>query len=727
MGKRPRCRVAVGALVAALAGCRGSTPVPSFPGAPVVLVSIDTLRADRLPAYGYRGVETPHLDRFRKDALLFRNAWSPCPMTLPSHVTMLTGLQPYEHGVRLNVGFTFDGAAHPSLPRLLQAKGYATGAAVSSYVLRGETGLAAIFQDYEATAEPRLGAPLADQQRSGRATAALAKRWIDGRAGRPFFHFFHVYEPHVPYDPPEPFRGRYPDAYDGEVAAADAAVGELLEHLRAKGLYDRSVIVVTSDHGEGLGDHGEDQHSILLYVEAIRVPLLLKLPGSRRGGATLDAPAQLADILPTIAGLVGTDPPEGLPGRSLLDLDDGEGAARPAYAETLYPRLQLGWSELRSLVDGRWHYIEGPRPELYDLQADPGETRDLVAREPAQADRLRRALAAFPAGPEAPGPVDPATAERLSALGYLGTARSRGPGDLPNPRDQLPLLGRLREGFRLAGEGRPEAAAVALAGLVRDHPDLIEAWIKLGDVLGEAGRPAEAASAFAQAAERSPVFLPDVVLALGHARLAAGERAAAAAAADRAEAALPAQARELRARVALAEGRLDEAEEHAGAAGGGARPPLSAALLLAEVRARRGDLGGALALLDETAAAATAAGVERLRGLETLRADALARMGRTAEAESAYRREIAALPGNLTAHANLAALLFSEGRRREVGPLLEEMAAKNPGARACRVAAVAWEAFGDRRQAAAWRARESARLAAAEEAATPGGTVHSPP
>jgi len=272
------------ALTAWLAGC-GDGKIPAFPNAPVVLISIDTLRADRLPAYGYTKVDTPYLDRFRKDAWLFENAYSPCPMTFPSHVTMLAGLLPQEHGVRNNVGYVFDGSVHPTLPSLLKAHGYATGAAVSSYVLRADTGLAWLFDDYEDSLNPRPGSPFVDYQRSGYTTAAFARDWVEHHKDAPFFFFFHIYEPHLPYEPAEPFRSRYGATYDSEVATADDVVGRFLEDLKKLGVYDRAVVIVTSDHGEGLGDHGEEQHSILLYLEAIKVPLMLKLPRRWARGA----------------------------------------------------------------------------------------------------------------------------------------------------------------------------------------------------------------------------------------------------------------------------------------------------------------------------------------------------------------------------------------------------------------------------------------------------------
>ena len=302
------------ALLLAVAGCsRGDRPAapPRFSGAPVVLISIDTLRSDRLPAYGYTKVRTPNLDRFAADAWLFEKAFAPTPMTLPSHTTMLTGMLPPEHGVRNNSGFVFRGDLHPSLPRLLKAGGYATGAAVSTYVLRHETGLGALFDHYEDSVPTTPGVATVRYQRSGETTLAFAKEWVDGHAAGPFFLFFHIFEPHLPYEPAPKFLAEYGATYEGEVATADAIVGELLEHLRSLGLYDKTLIVLASDHGEGLGEHGEQQHSLLLYREAIQVPLLVKLPGSSGGGTRVAAPVQLSDILPTVTATLGLPTPAG--------------------------------------------------------------------------------------------------------------------------------------------------------------------------------------------------------------------------------------------------------------------------------------------------------------------------------------------------------------------------------------------------------------------------------
>ena len=695
----------MGTLVLVMLGtCRGDSSPPVFPRASVVLISIDTLRADRLPAYGYRGVRTPNLDRFRRDAILYQNAYSPCPMTLPSHLTMLTGLLPQEHGVRNNLGFVFKGETHASLPLLLKDQGYATGAAVSSYVLRAETGLARVFDYYEDSIDPRPGAPFVDYQRPGAKTAAFAREWIARRKTDPFFFFFHIYEPHVPYEPPEPFKSLYPSPYDGEVATADAITGDFLADLKMLGLYDRAIIVLTSDHGEGLGDHGEDQHSILLYLEALHVPLILKLPGGARGGERVDAPAQLSDILPTVTDLLGLKTPGGLGGLSLLRLPGPR--PRFIYAETLYPRIQLGWSDLRSLIDGRYQYIHGPRPELYDIVSDPGEKNDRIATESARAALLAKELERFPTvDPQEVVRPDAGAAEGLAALGYLGGVRERAAGTLPNPRDNLKFVQAMREGWRLASEHRLPEAVEVLTAMVKANPAMVEVWIKLGDVYADAGRDDESEAAYHQALERTPVFLDDVALSQGYAQLRRGRLLEAEAAARRALPLSPAKARDLLTRVALARNRTDEAEGYARAAAGGPDPQPSSLLLLVEVQLKKGDPRGALGTLGQAEARAAELRLTAVYGLEFLRGDALARLRRPVEAEAAYRKEITNFPAHAEAYSNLAVLRFLRGDRAAVDGLMERMVGANPSRRSYLLAAATWQAFGDPTRAAAWRNR----------------------
>jgi arylsulfatase A-like enzyme/predicted negative regulator of RcsB-dependent stress response len=701
-------RLAVVALAATLvSSCAQHAETRLFPNAPVILISIDTLRSDHLPTYGYTKIETPYIDRFRSQAILYEHAYTPCPMTLPAHVTELTGLLPFEHGVRNNLGFTFDGSTHPSLPRLLKQHGYATGAAVSSYVLRSDTGLGALFDYYEDSTDPRPGIAAVHYRRAGDKTAAVAEKWIGAHRAEPFFFFFHIYEPHLPYDPPEPFLSRYGKTYDGAIATADATIGSFLDDLRTLGVYDRAIIVLTGDHGEGLGDHGEEQHSILLYREALQVPLMLKLPGSLDAGRSVNTPAQLSDIVPAITALLGLPKPEQVSGTSLLDLDDKREAGRVIYAETLYPRLQLGWSDLHSVLDAHYQYIGGPRPELYDLVQDPREKNDLVGSKAQVAERMASELERFPQGNTKPSAVDAETLRRLSSLGYIGglNTGSDTSAPLPNPVDNLQYLERMRVGWQLADQKKYLQAIEALHSIVRDNPGMIEVWIKLGEVYADLGLDEQAAATYREALARSPIFLPDLSVSLGEVELRLKHYAEAEEAAQNALTGTPSKAQDLLAQVALEQGQFAVALQRAKEAAGGGNLSVPAMLVLAEVYLRSGQPFQALEVLDRTQERARAVGLSTIYDLDYLRGDALARLKRFDEAVAAFQREIAEFPSHARAYSGLAVLRFMRGDRAGVDALLEKMASANPSRRTYLIAAATLEAFGEKDKAAAWRAR----------------------
>jgi len=705
-----RARLAAVALLGLLVGsCSKERAHPTFPDASVILISIDTLRADRLPLYGYTGIRTPFLDSFAKDAWLFENAYSPCPMTLPAHTTMLTGMLPPEHGVRNNIGFAFDGKAHVSLPRLLKERGYATGAAVSSYVLRHETGLGALFDFYEDSFDTTPGIQSVNYQRSGDKTAAFAEPWIGEHAGKPFFFLFHIYEPHVPYDPPEPFRSRYGATYDGEVATADAIVGAFLDTLKKLGVYDRAIVIVTSDHGEGLGQHGEQQHSIFLYREAIKVPLLVKLPANSGAGSRVVAPVQLSDIFPTVTAALGLPTPKEVSGTSLFAAGATGAAGRVIYGETLFPRLQLGWSDLHSALDARYHYIHGPRPELYDMVADPREEHDLAKSDPGTVSRLARELQRFPKGPVKPSPVDEETMRRLASLGYLGTLRDSGDdAHLPNPADNLPALRRMEEAWHLSSEGRIPQAIEVLRTSVRENPAMLDAWVKLGELLSESGLDEEAAAAYRQALDRSPVFLPDISLELGFVELRRRRFDEAERLARTSLATVPSKAHELLAALALARGNLAAAESEAQAAAASRNPQPSAILVLAEVKVRAGEPAEALRVIEKAQAVSREKRLGAIYNLEFLRGDALARMDRLEDAEAAFRAEIAAFPAHAQPYASLAVIRFMKGDRPALDRELNEMVRANPSPGSYLLAASTLDSLGEKERAAAFRKRSKA-------------------
>jgi arylsulfatase A-like enzyme/Flp pilus assembly protein TadD len=692
----------------AIACNRESVQPTTATGGPVILISIDTLRADRLPLYGYTKGSTPHIDALRRDGILFENAYSHCPMTLPSHVSMLTGLLPTEHEVRNNLGYRYDAAKHPALPQLLKERGYATGAAVSSYVLRAETGLGTAFDFYDdAIPVATLGAA-SQHQRSGTATLLAAKRWIgEQSSSQPFFFMLHLYEPHAPYTPPEPFASRYRDEpYDGEVATADAIAGDFIAFLKQRGIYDGATIILTSDHGEGLWDHGEDQHGILLYREVLQVPLIVKLPEGARAGGTVKAPVQLIDLFPTMAKLAGATLPEKMKG---VDLLAEIPASRRIYSETFYPRIHLGWSELRSLIDSRHHYIQAPRAELYDVASDPDEKNDIAASERRVAAAMRTELAAYPAGIQDLQNIDPEDAAKLAALGYLGSVRTASADQpLPNPRDMLPYLERIKAGFKLADERRFAEAVSVLRGLLKENPGLFDAWDKLGEILVEMGQYEEAIRVYREAMSRTQRFSPEMALALGNAYLKAGQPDEAVRHAGLAMKSLPSPAHALLARAAMARRDFATAQREAELAIGQRNPQPAMLLLMAEVKRAAGDLQGALAATDAAAQRSRELGVPALYRLDFLRGDILARTDRPAEAADAYRREIASFPQNTQAYANLAIIYFVEGRRAEVDRLFEQMVTANPHPGAYALAAQTMDTFEERKAAARWRARAAA-------------------
>jgi arylsulfatase A-like enzyme/Tfp pilus assembly protein PilF len=691
---RAAARVVVATLLWLLAACAKPRET-AFAGAPVILISVDTLRSDRLPAYGYRGVATPAIDALRADSVLFERAYSHCPMTLPSHLSILTGLLPTEHGVRNNIGYRFERGKTRTLAGVLRANGYRTGAAVSSYVLRSDTGIDDGFDSYEDSIPIAAAGAVSEHQRSGDETLRAADPWLSRPSSQPPFFFFHIYEPHAPYAAPEPFRSRYRDPYDAEVANADAIVGRFVARLKALGLYDRAIVILLSDHGEGLWQHGEDQHGILLYREALQVPLFVKLPGAAKHGTSVAHPVALSDVFPTVLALTGIEPSD----RSLFS--DAAKSPKPIYAETLYPRIHLGWSELRSLVGERFHYIDGPRPELYNVAADPAEKNDVVRVERRSSAAMKQELASYPSAVGAIERVAPEEAAKLAALGYIGTPQNRS-GPLPNPRDMIGQLAEIKAAFRLADAGRLDEAARSFRAMLAKNPRLADVRSKLGEILIESGRAAEAVTLYRDSLAQSERFSADQALALGFAYLKSGQPVPALEHAQLALEQSPREAHELMARANEELRKYPEAEEHARAAIAlGDRQPASM-LLLAEIQRSEGNLQGALATITETERRANDVEVPHLYGIDYLRGDVLARLDRPEEAAAAYRREIDHSPQHLQSYANLAVIDLIEGKRGEAEQVLEEMTRRNPHRGAYLLAARTMEAFGEHASAARW-------------------------
>lgn len=644
----------LGGLLAGLCllwGCGGGAGPDVPAGRSVVLVSIDTLRSDRLPAYGYDAVETPHLDALRADGVLFERAYSPVPLTLPAHASLLTGLLPPDHGVRDNAGYRLEEGVGTTLAEALGGQGYATGAAVSAYVMRAETGLARGFDHYDDRLEEAPESTIGEIQRPGGETLDAALSWLDAVGGeRPLFLFFHIYEPHTPWEPPPSVAARYGRTYDGEVAASDAIVGRLVAALRERGLYDGATVIVLSDHGEGLGDHGEEEHGVLLYRESLQVPLLVKLPEGRLAGTGVAEPVQLTDVAPTVLELAGAPRPEALGGLSLLALAgpgrEPPAAPRPLYSETFHPHLRFGWSPLTSVILGRHHYVEGTDRELFDLVADPGEHRDLLREEREVYARLRDALHAFDTRLERPFEEASETREALAALGYLGGAAPAAEGELPDPRRRIGDLETLREGVGLLQEGRTEEAIPLLRRATEAIPRSIDAWQFLGLALQRTGRPEEAYDAYQKAFELSNGS-PLMAAPMGRLALELGRLDDAAALLEMAVEEEPDELRLrlLWTRAHLFAGRLDDA--------------LAAARGAVELAPRDPDarylLGGV-------------------------------HMGRRElePAEAELRRALELAPDHPGALSDLAVLLASQGRRDEARELVERLVEVQPGNRGAR-------------------------------------------
>ena len=649
----------------------------TFPGAPVILISVDTLRADHLPAYGYRGVETPNLDALRRDGILYDNAYAHVPLTLPSHAAIFTGLLPPQNGVRDNLGYAL-GPTPATLAAFLAEKGYATGGAVSSIVLSHATGISRGFEFYEDAVEPtKVNQTLSRVQRRGNETAAFLTDWIGGRGGKPFFAFLHLFEPHSPYEPPEPFRSRYALPYDGEIARSDEIVGAFLKSLKDRGLYDRSIVIFLSDHGEGLGDHGEDEHGVLLYREAIRVPLILKLPGRRHAGATVQGPVGLTDVFPTVAALAGFTIPPDLAGQPLTEGVSGApkaaGASRRIYSETLYPRLHLGWSDLASLVDDRNHYIESPRPELYDLVADPGEKRDLSAGLPPAFRTLRAELSRLPRPLQAPGSTDPEQMKKLAALGYISASSADfEKKDLPAPRDRIGAVAKLKAGFTALQGGRDAEAVEILGALLENEPGMTDVWQMYSEACMKLGRDAEALRALQTAAKLAPGN-PQVLMALSDYYVQTGNFEEARRHAEAVGDAGTVNPHEALARIALAEGDLASAEREARAALDKYPTRRVPRLILGRVLHDRRDYAGALVELERVRRPHAEEDAVMLQNLNFLRGDSFARLGREAEAEAAFQEEVRDFPGNPAPRAALAMLYASQGREAEARKALGDL------------------------------------------------------
>jgi len=662
----------------------------------VIIISIDTLRADHLPSYGYKDVETPAIDALRKDAILFSNAYSAVPLTFPSHTAMLTGLLPPDNKVRNNIGYTFNPAL-PTIPMALKRHGYDTGAAISSYVLRGNTGLARVFDFYDDDIASKPNAPVGTLQRSGFETAAVAARWIGEHRERPFFFMLHLFEPHSPYEPIEPYRSKFRSPYDGEIATADQIVGEFIAGLKQQGIYDRAIVILMSDHGEGLNQHGEPEHGIFVYRETLHVPLMLKLPGSARAGETDGAPVSLIDLFPTVAELTGSVHPPALKGKSLMHHDANDNSRR-LYAESLYPRIHLGWSELRTLVGSDYQFIQAPKPELYDIRKDPAEANNILETERREYAQFRDELGGYGSKIELPAQIDPEEAKKLAALGYLSSRAPAQSGPLADPKDGISQIAGMIAATRLMHEGKLDEAAAAFRAILAKNPRLSDAWSQLGEALETAGRLEEAAAAYRQAIELTPELATEFGMKLGAVLLKLDRL-------DEAEQHALLGAKTNPGGVALARKQWGKAQQEARVAAADRYTHLAGSVLLAQIYAQQNRPQEALALVQEVSDEASQKKLGPIETLEFVRGDALAREQRFDDALAAFRNEIERFPHNRQAYASMYVVYMLTNRPAEAHAALDALAAANPTKSGLLAAASTAETVGDRAVAAQWRQR----------------------
>lgn len=688
---------AVGIVALVGRGLKGRARRPAAPpptARHVVFVTIDTLRADRLGCYGNASVATPHMDGIARQGALAEDATVHVPLTRPSHMSIFTGLFPAEHGVRDNVSPAL-GAEIPLLAEVLQKAGFATAAFVSSIVVSRQSGLARGFDTYsDRFLVEADDARFLDQiQKRGDGPTAEAITWLEShRTGR-LFLWLHLYDPHDPYEPPEPYASRYADRpYDGEVAWSDELVGRLDAALERLGLRNDTLLVVTSDHGEGLGEHGEAVHGYFLYETTLHVPLLVRGPGVP-AGTRVGTTFRSVDLFPTALDLLGLAPLPRLSGRSQADALRGgaQAASEPTYAESLTPLLHYGWSDLRALREGRFKYIQAPRPELYDLKDDPHEAHNLIGTAAPRAEALRSALARRLESERSAGPprsgeagVPPELLEKLGALGYVGTGGSAGASAGADPKDKLDEFKdtsrTVREALVRLREGDDAGAAAGFQGLLQKGIEGFEIHYYLGRALLGLKRHAEAARHFEEAIRRQPAY-GAAYKALSDCRAAGGDRDAALAVLKRGQARSPrdgslhqAEARLLKLLGRTADAR--RAYEEAIVLGPSDAP---SRVELGELMRDAGDLPRAIDLtreavtLDpEPAAYWNALGM------------VLGGAGRMAEAEAAFREALKRDANDAQYAYNLGLAVLRQDRPRDARPYFETAVRLEPRFRAAR-------------------------------------------
>jgi arylsulfatase A-like enzyme/Flp pilus assembly protein TadD len=481
----------------------------------LLLITIDTLRADHLGSYGYTGVKTPVLDALAREGVRFNNAFSPVPLTLPAHCSILTGTYPTFHGVRDNSGFVL-APSQVTLAEVMKGAGYRTAAFVGAFVVDSKFGLGQGFQYYFDNFDLSKYENVSPGyiQRTGDQVVRETIRWLEAqraKPGGPFFVWTHLYDPHDPYSPPEPYLSRHKNSpYDGEIEFTDANVGTLLDWLRRNGFYDNTLIVVAGDHGESLGEHGESMHGFFIYNATLHVPLIIRFPRGQNAGRVVAESVSLVDIFPTVLQVLQISDPEAAKaqGRGMLSLILGKvtGYRPEIYAETYYPRLQFGWSELRALITEKDKFVLAPKQELYDYRLDFPESRNLASEKSVVANQLRDRLKdlirrySSPSTSSARSSLDPETREKLRSLGYVTYSMGdMGTGDFQNlrdPKDEIGTYNEITDLFERSSAADYRAVIPRYEQLLKLQPDLKIVHYKLGQAFYQTGNYEAAVGAF---------------------------------------------------------------------------------------------------------------------------------------------------------------------------------------------------------------------------------------
>lgn len=484
----------------------------------VLLITIDTLRADRLHCYGFDEISTPNIDGLAESGVLFTDATAHVPLTLPAHTAIMTGNFPSYHGVHDNGGF-YVAKSQITLAEMFKQNGFSTAAFVGAFVLDSTWGLNqgfdTYFDNFDLSKEERIG--LGSVQRNAEEVYAHAVDWLDHHNKERFFLWVHFYDPHTPYEPPEEYQKLYPNRpYVGEIAHTDAVVGKLLSYFDVNGLRGHTVILLTGDHGESLGEHRESTHAFFVYDATLHVPMILSAPLGELKGKRIVQQVRSVDIMPTLLQTAGINVPETVQGRSLLHLvlDSEKTELRPSYAECYYPQYHFGWSRLLSLRDGRFKYIDAPHPELYDLRSDPRETRNVYDENKDLARQMQAELRKIESVTSkealmAPGDVDDETHEKLAALGYVGAfggPKITDPSRLPDPKDKIDLFNQITSARMDSLDGKSDEAISKFKQVLASDPGIVDAHFMMGNEYFKTGKYPEALEAFKKALELKPDY-----------------------------------------------------------------------------------------------------------------------------------------------------------------------------------------------------------------------------